>query len=223
MSRSLARVVLVLGSVVATLGMSACGGSSKAAGSTPAEVRLGYFPNLTHATAIVADKEGFFTRHLGVTQLKVSTFNAGPAAIEALKSGAIDATYVGPSPATNAYINSDGQALTVVAGAATGGTSFVVDHSIMKAADLKGKKVAGVDGNPPHAENFIQCLRSREKPICDVEIAHDSTNTCHLGNIAYKVGRKLTWDAATESFPNDAEANAHLSREPRKGYELPKI
>ena len=142
MSRSLARVALVLGTVVATLGMSGCGGSSQASGSTPGEVRLGYFPNLTHATAIVADKEGFFTKHLGATTLKVSTFNAGPAAIEALKSGAIDATYVGPGPATNAFINSDGQALTVVAGAATGGTSFVVDRSIMKAADLKGKKVS---------------------------------------------------------------------------------
>jgi len=105
-------------------------------------VRLGYFPNLTHATAIVADKEGFFTRHLGATKLTVSTFNAGPAAIEALKSGAIDATYVGPGPVTNAYINSDGRALTVVAGAATGGTSFVVDPSITSAADLKGKKVS---------------------------------------------------------------------------------
>src|SRR5450759_1502536 len=142
MSRSLARVVLVLGTVVATLGMSACGGSSQASGSTPEEVRLGYFPNLTHATAIVADKEGFFTKHLGATKLQVSTFNAGPAAIEALKSGAIDATYVGPGPATNAFINSDGQALTIVAGAATGGTSFVVNRSIMKAADLKGKKVS---------------------------------------------------------------------------------
>jgi NitT/TauT family transport system substrate-binding protein len=142
MSRSLARVVLVIGVVVATLGMSACGGESRAATAAPAEVRLGYFPNLTHATAIVADKEGLFTKHLGATGLKVSTFNAGPAAMEALKSGAIDATYVGPGPATNAFINSGGKALTVVAGAATGGTSLVVDPSINSAADLRGKKVS---------------------------------------------------------------------------------
>jgi len=142
MSRPLARVALVLGTVVATLGMSACGGNSQALGSAPVEVRLGYFPNLTHATAIVADTEGFFTKHLGATKLTVSTFNAGPAAIEALKSGAIDATYAGPGPATNAYINSEGQALTIVAGAATGGTSLVVDPSIRTAADLRGKKVS---------------------------------------------------------------------------------
>jgi len=143
MSRPLARVALAVGAVVATLGMSGCASDSQASsGAAPAEVRLGYFPNLTHATAIVADKQGFFAKHLGATKLKVSTFNAGPAAMEALKSGAVDATYVGPGPATNAFINSGGQALTVVAGAASGGASLVVDPSITSAAGLKGKKVS---------------------------------------------------------------------------------
>src|SRR5450759_1482501 len=142
MSRPLARTALAIGAVVATLGMSACGGDTQAAGGAPTVVRLGCFPNLTHAAAIIGDKEGFFRKHLGATKLQVSTFNAGPAAIEALKSGAIDATYVGHGPATNAFINSGGQALTVVAGAATGGTSLVVDPSIKSAADLRGKKVS---------------------------------------------------------------------------------
>jgi NitT/TauT family transport system substrate-binding protein len=142
MSRPLVRLTGALTAVVAALGLAACGGSSSASGSVPGSVRVGYFPNVTHATAIVADKEGFFTKHLGATTLEAKTFNAGPAAMEALKSGAIDATYVGPGPATNAYINSGGKAVTVVAGAATGGTSFVVDPSIRTAADLKGKKVS---------------------------------------------------------------------------------
>jgi NitT/TauT family transport system substrate-binding protein len=142
MSQPFARVALALGAVVAALGLAACGGEMQAVGAAPAVVRLGYFPNLTHGTAIVADKEGFFRRHLGSTTLEVSTFNAGPAAIEALKSGAIDATYVGPGPATNAFINSGGQALTIVAGAATGGASLVVDPSIRSASDLRGKKVS---------------------------------------------------------------------------------
>ena len=142
MSRTFARDALVLGAVVATLGMSACGGDSQASGGAPMEVRLGYFPNLTHATAIVAAEEGLFRKHLGATTLKVSTFNAGPAAIEALKSGAIDATYVGPGPATNAFINSEGKAVTIVAGAVSGGASLVVDPSIAGAADLKGTKVS---------------------------------------------------------------------------------
>jgi NitT/TauT family transport system substrate-binding protein len=142
MFRPVDRVGLGLVSVVAVLGLAACGGSSAATSAAPGVVRLGYFPNLTHATAIVADKEGFFSKHLGATKLTVSTFNAGPAAMEALKSGAIDATYVGPGPATNAFINSGGKAVRVVAGGATGGASLVVDPSIRSAADLKGKKVS---------------------------------------------------------------------------------
>jgi predicted dehydrogenase len=89
--------------------------------------------------------------------------------------------------------------------------------------DLKPRKEKGIDGQPAHIKNFLDCLASRERPICDIEIGHRSTNTCHLGNIAYKVGRKLVWDEATETFKNDPEANALLSREPRKGYELPKV
>jgi len=136
------RFALVLVAAGATLGMSACGGDSQASGGAPVEMRLGYFPNLTHAIAIVAEEEGFFRKHLGPITLTVSTFNAGPAAIEALKSGSVDATYVGPGPATNAFINSGGKAVTIVAGAAAGGASLVVDPSIARAPDLKGKKVS---------------------------------------------------------------------------------
>ncbi len=71
--------------------------------------------------------------------------------------------------------------------------------------------------------NFLDCVKSRSAPTSDIEIAHRSTNTCHLGNIAYKLGRKLEWDAENETFKNDPEANALLSREPRKGYELPQV
>ena len=73
------------------------------------------------------------------------------------------------------------------------------------------------------SRNFLECLKSRALPTCDIEIGHRSTNTCHLGNIAYKLGRKLVWDAETETFKDDPEANALLEREPRKGFELPTI
>ena len=79
------------------------------------------------------------------------------------------------------------------------------------------------DGLPDHVENFMQCLKSRPRPTCDIAVSHLSTNTCHLGNIAYKLGRKLNWDGATETFVGDAEANAMLGREARKGFELPRI
>ena len=89
----------------------------------------------------------------------------------------------------------------------------------LKAETVKGKD----DGQPAHIKNFLQCLSTRERPNADIEVGHRSTNTCHLGNISYKLGRKLTWDAATETFPGDREANALLIREPRKGYELPEV
>ncbi|WP_406697291.1 Gfo/Idh/MocA family oxidoreductase [Singulisphaera sp. Ch08] len=93
----------------------------------------------------------------------------------------------------------------------------------LRKIDLEARKVKGVDGQGPHIRNFLDCLKSRERPTSDIEIAHRSTNTCHLGNIAFKLGRKLVWDNATESFKNDQEANALLSREPRRGYELPNV
>ncbi len=145
------RTATALVGLIAVTGLTACGSSSdsKTSGGTaatsasaPKDVRLGYFPNVTHAVPIVADAEGFYTKHLGATALKVSTFNAGPAAMEALKSGAIDATYVGPGPATSAYLNSGGQAIRVVAGAALGGSALVVDSSITSPEQLRGKKIA---------------------------------------------------------------------------------
>jgi len=72
-----------------------------------------------------------------------------------------------------------------------------------------------------HTENWLECIKSREKPIADVEIGHRSTTLCHLGNIARWVGRKLKWDPEKEVFPGDEEANTQLDRPRRKGYELP--
>jgi NitT/TauT family transport system substrate-binding protein len=106
------------------------------------EVRIGYFPNLTHAPGIVAVDKGLFATALGGKKLTTATFNAGPAAVEALFSGALDLTYIGPNPAINAYVKSKGTAVRVIAGATSGGAYLVVDPSITGAADLKGKKLA---------------------------------------------------------------------------------
>jgi NitT/TauT family transport system substrate-binding protein len=105
-------------------------------------VRLGYFPNVTHATAIVGVSKGFFQNALGKDSLKTSLFNAGPAATEALFSNAIDASYMGPNPAINAYAQSNGSAIRIISGATSGGALLVVRPDINSAADLKGKKVA---------------------------------------------------------------------------------
>ena len=123
-------------------GSGAASGSSEAADEEPTTVRLGYFPNVTHASAIVGVEKGIFEEKLGEDELEVSTFNAGPAAVEALFSEALDATYIGPNPAINAYVKSKGEAIRIISGATSGGAFLVVKPEITKAAELKGKKVA---------------------------------------------------------------------------------
>ncbi|HUP69134.1 MAG TPA: ABC transporter substrate-binding protein [Acidimicrobiales bacterium] len=105
-------------------------------------LRLGYFPNLTHATAIAGVKKGIFKAALGRDELEVSTFNAGPAAVEALFSDALDATYIGPNPAINAFVKSKGEAVRIISGATSGGAALVVKPNITDAEQLKGKRIA---------------------------------------------------------------------------------
>jgi NitT/TauT family transport system substrate-binding protein len=107
-----------------------------------AELRLGYFANVTHAPALVGLEEGLFADALGETELTTQVFNAGPAAIEALSAGAIDATYIGPNPSINTFIQSGGQSAHIVAGAATGGAALVVREGIDSADDLEGTTLA---------------------------------------------------------------------------------
>jgi NitT/TauT family transport system substrate-binding protein len=125
---------------------AACGGgssdSSGAGSAGAATVRLGYFPNITHATALVGVESGIFEAALGAGSLQLKTFSAGPAAVEALFSGALDATYIGPNPAINAHVRSGGEAIRILSGATSGGASLVVKPSINGPADLRGKKLA---------------------------------------------------------------------------------
>ncbi|GAB3815639.1 ABC transporter substrate-binding protein [Micromonospora zhanjiangensis] len=129
----------------ATLGgTAACGGdSAPGASSGPTTLRLGYFPNITHAPAVVGVERGIFADKLGSgVKLETKTFNAGPAAIEAVFSGALDATYIGPNPTVNAFSKSKGQAVRVVSGAASGGVALVVKPGITSVEGLRGKKIA---------------------------------------------------------------------------------
>jgi len=73
-----------------------------------------------------------------------------------------------------------------------------------------------------HMANFFDCVKSRKPPICDAEIGHRSASICHLGVIAIRLGRKLTWDREKEQFTDDKEANGLVAREMRKkwGYEM---
>jgi NitT/TauT family transport system substrate-binding protein len=108
-------------------------------------IRVGAFPNITHAQAMVGKANGWFDKAIGPNvKIQWTSFNAGPSAIEALFAGAIDMTYVGPNPAINGYVRSNGEALRVVAGAASGGASLIVrnDAGIQGPQDFHGKRVA---------------------------------------------------------------------------------
>ncbi|MEV6110496.1 aliphatic sulfonate ABC transporter substrate-binding protein [Streptomyces sp. NPDC051940] len=106
-------------------------------------VNIGYFPNLTHATALVGIQEGLIQKELGGTVVKPATFNAGPSEIEALNAGSIDIGFIGPSPSVNGYAKSGGESLRIVSGSASGGVKLVVNPDKVKSvADLKGKKIA---------------------------------------------------------------------------------
>ncbi|WP_409238183.1 aliphatic sulfonate ABC transporter substrate-binding protein [Streptomyces sp. PA5.6] len=106
-------------------------------------VKIGYFPNLTHATALVGNQEGLFQKELGGTEAKYAQFNAGPSEIEALNAGSIDIGWIGPSPAINGYTKSQGKNLRIIGGSASGGVKLVVNPKKIKTLDdVKGKKIA---------------------------------------------------------------------------------
>src|SRR3954465_10395852 len=147
--RPIRRAFSLLALVPLAAVLAACGGSSSAeaggaaaSGGTAPELRLGYFANVTHAAALIGVQDGLFAKELGDTKLTTQVFNAGPDEVEALFGGAIDAAYIGPSPTINAYGQSDGDAIRIIAGAASGGAELVVRDGIDSPADLTGTTLA---------------------------------------------------------------------------------
>ncbi|MGW4927033.1 aliphatic sulfonate ABC transporter substrate-binding protein [Streptomyces parvulus] len=152
---ALRRTVAVL-ATLPLLALAACGygseaekddGAKVAAGAEKTDgldsVRIGYFGNVTHATALVGNQKGFFQKALGATETKYATFNAGPSEIEALNSGSIDIGWIGPSPSINGYTKSGGKNLRIIGGSASGGVKLVVNPDKIKSLkDVKGKRIA---------------------------------------------------------------------------------
>jgi NitT/TauT family transport system substrate-binding protein len=137
-------VAVALAATVATvLAASAPALAAKRAKkSDPVTLRLGYFPNVTHAPAIVGVESGIFQKKLGPNvDLQLKTFNSGTDELTAIQAGALDAAYIGPNPTITAWTQLD-KGVHVVSGAASGGAYFVVKKSVNSAADLKGKTVA---------------------------------------------------------------------------------
>src|SRR5438093_11901257 len=114
------------------------------------KLRVGHFPNITHAQGVIAHAlsrqgKGWFEERLGPNvEIQWLTYNAGPSAMEAIFAKSIEVTYVGPGPALNAYTKSNGEEIRLIAGAANGGAAFVVqpDQNLKQPSDFKGKRIA---------------------------------------------------------------------------------
>jgi NitT/TauT family transport system substrate-binding protein len=144
------RMLLAAGVTAVTLLAAGCGssgssGSSASSGdsASPVTLRLGFLANITHASALVGIKEGFFQKDLGngVT-LKLTPFSSGTQEGTALLAGQLDAAYVGPNPAIKAWQTSGGKLIKIISGAASGGAALVVKSGITSAAQLKGQSLA---------------------------------------------------------------------------------
>src|SRR5580700_360179 len=141
------RALLTAGVAAVSLLAAGCASSNATAGSnsgsSPVVLRLGFLANITHEPALVGLAKGFFTKELGKNvTLKTSVFSTGTEETTAVLAGQLDAAYVGPNPAINAWQKSNGTAIKIISGAATGGASIVVTKGISSASQLKGKTLA---------------------------------------------------------------------------------
>src|SRR5690242_21817754 len=138
----LAAAVAAVAVLAAGCGSSGSSSSSRASAGSVV-LRLGFLANITHEPALVGLAKGYFTKQLGQdVTLKTTVFSSGTEETTAILAGQLDAAYVGPNPAINAWQKSNGTAIKIISGAATGGASIVVKPSITSAAQLKGQSVA---------------------------------------------------------------------------------
>jgi NitT/TauT family transport system substrate-binding protein len=141
-TRHLARVAAI-GLLVT--GLAACSEATTGGGDDDGgtEVTIGYFPNITHATAIVAEQEGFFEDQLGEVDASPSyaQFNSGTDAYQAVQDGSLDMSFIGPGPALSAFVQGP-DSVRVISGAASGGAALVVREDVNSLEDLRGERVA---------------------------------------------------------------------------------
>lgn len=128
---------------------SSCEKKSASPAAPLTVLRVGHFPNITHAQALVASQlsrqgKGWFEPRLGGIKVEWFVYNAGPSAMEAIAANSIDLTYVGPNPALNLYVKSQGEEVRIIAGSAKGGAALVVqpDGRLSKPEDFRGKAIA---------------------------------------------------------------------------------
>jgi NitT/TauT family transport system substrate-binding protein len=142
-SAALIGAALLLAGCSSSSSSTASSGSTPTSAAAPVTVTLGFLTNITHAPALVGLKEGFFAKALGSAgTLHATAFSTGTEETTALLAGQLDAAYVGPNPAINAWAKSSGAAIKIISGAATGGASVVVAKGITSVSELRGKTLA---------------------------------------------------------------------------------
>jgi NitT/TauT family transport system substrate-binding protein len=145
-TRSLVATIAAL-SLLATACSRADRGDESSTGTTAqdkgaaTELRLGYFPNVTHAPALIGLDKGLFEKELGSTKLTRQEFNAGPNEVAALLGGSLDIGFIGSGPAINAYAKSNGEAVRLISGVTSGGAQLVTTQDVSSPEDLVGKTV----------------------------------------------------------------------------------
>ncbi|MGH3982680.1 MAG: ABC transporter substrate-binding protein [Pseudonocardiaceae bacterium] len=177
-----------------------------------AQLRLGYLPNITHAAALIGVERGLLAGQLGTTALSAQTFNAGPDAVNALLGGSLDVAFLGPDPAISAFSKSGGEAVRLVAGAASGGVQLVVRPEITAPGQLPGRQIATPQLANTQDIAFKTWLAGQHLPIGtgpgDVGVVNiDNAQTVN----AYRTGQ-LDGGWLPEPYASRlvAEAGAHM-------------
>lgn len=180
------RAAALLFALPLVAGLAACSRVGDGNDSTDAtdkgaagEVRLGYFPNITHAGALIAVHDGYFPKELGDTKLTLQTFNAGPDAVNALLGNSLDIQFLGSNPALTAHQQSKGKQTRLVAGATSGGAQLVVREGIDSLDDLKGRSIA-----TPQLGNTQDVAIKKWLADNDVEVGtgKDQVNVVNIAN-----------------------------------------
>ncbi len=173
----------------------------------------------------------FGAHHLDIAQWGLGMDESGPVAVEGTAEFHPQMLHEVTEKCRLTYTYANGIKMTLGQGQKDipGGTTFigkkgkvyvtrgklVTEPVELSSLALDGSDLTQLYRSKDHTQNFLDCMKSRELPICDVEIGHRSATVCHLGNLAARLGRPVKWDPATESCPDDAEAQAMTDREYR--------
>lgn len=173
--------------------------------------------------------------HLDIAQWGLGMDGSGPVSLEGTARYPKDHLYEVPEWCEVIYKYANG--VTMICGQSQkGGTTFIGEKGSIHVnrKEIKSTPEGIVDqpitekdvhlyASKHHHQNWLECIKTRQLPICDVEIGHRSATVCHLGNIAIRTGRTLTWDPAKEQIVGDAEAARMLSRTYRAPWKLPEL